>query len=110
MTPHRPTSAAATRPDILSDRALELAGRTQLSVAEAAASLCAQAEHDRGYLVSAHVIHCRRMARRCDADEVYSRALEIIERAMRLVPRPHTPRRQASRPRWPWRRPQVRRR
>lgn len=101
-----------TRPDILSDRALEFAARSRFSVAEAAASLCVQAEHDRGHLASAHVVHCRRMARRSTQDAVYSRALEIIEEAMRLVPRPPSRQQQVTqldepRRRWPWRRPQA---
>lgn len=85
----RPTrQPASTRADVLSDSALKLATQGSVTVDEAGASLCAQAERDRGYLVAAHVIHCQRMARRCADDTVYIRALGIIEKAIRLVPRP----------------------
>lgn len=83
----QPTSPSDSRPDALSDTALLLAAQDGLELGAAAETLCLQADRQRGRLVTAHVIHCRRMARRATDDVVYSRALEIIERALRLVPR-----------------------
>ena len=83
----QPMSSSAIRPDALSDTALRLAAQDDLELEAAAETLCSQAARQRGRLVSAHVIHCRRMARRATDDTVYTRALEIIEQALRLVPR-----------------------
>lgn len=82
----QPINTSATRPDALSDTALRLAAQEDLELAAAAETLCSQALRQRGPLVAAHVIHCRRMARRATSDTVYPRALEIIEQAMRLTP------------------------
>ncbi len=71
----------------LSDAALDLAVRRGIDSTSAATALIERAAHDRALMEAAHTLHVQRMAHGPSDDFDRSRALRIIEIALRRLPR-----------------------
>lgn len=78
---------ATTPAEALSEAAIELSTDRSHDINTASAELLKSADHDRGLMSQAHTTHLQRMANSASDDFDYSRALRIIERALRLLPR-----------------------